>query len=112
MEKINIDEKLFDFYNGEIPQYICKARKSYITIRFGHDWDNSVKPRKITIDDIIEYYKTEAINISSGMRSIAGFGGDWRFIDNLAKECLEWFKFVNIEVLKRESKKQGLDPKF
>ena len=67
---------------------------------------------KITMEDIINYYKYQAPNISSGYRTLAGFGGDWRPIDNLANEVLEWFKFQNIDNLKRMSKKMGLEPKF
>lgn len=112
MSKNEINEKLLDFYNSDIPKYVCKAGKSYITIRFGNDWDNSTKPRKITIDSVIEYYKTEARNITSGYRSLASFGGDWRYIDRLASECLEWFKFVSMELLRSKGRKQGLEPKF
>lgn len=110
--KYKIDAKLTEFYGDEIPGYVEKAGKSYITIRFGHDWDGSIKPRKIRIKDVIGYYKNWAHNISSGCRAIAGFSSDWRCIDNLAKESLEWFKLVNMKGLKRECLKAGLDPRF
>lgn len=109
-------EKLFEFYCGEIPEYVKGAGKSYITIVFGHDWDNrgkgKIKPRKITIKDVIDYYKNWSWNISCGCRKIAGFTSDWRFVDNIAKECLEWFKFVNVEGLKKTAREAGLEPKF
>ena len=106
-----IYEKLWKFYGG-LPKYIEDAGKTFLVIRFGHEWDNSIKPRKITIKDVIDYYKNWSWNISSGCRQIAGFTSDWRFIDNIAKECLEWFKFVNVEALRRAGKKAGLEPKF
>ena len=101
-----------EFYNYEIPGYIKSAGKSYITINCGHEWNNSIKPRKIRITDVIEYYRTQANNIVSGCRTIADFTGDWRGVDLIAKECLEYFKFVNPEVLRREGRKAGLEPKF
>lgn len=108
-------EKLFEFYGGEIPEYVKGAGKSYIIINFGHEWDDKagkIKPRKITIKDVIDYYKNWSWNISSGCRQLAGFTSDWRFIDNIAKECLEWFKFVNVEELRKAGRKAGLEPKF
>ena len=105
-------DKLFEFYNGEIPEYVKKAGKTYIVIVFGDDWNNSIKPRKITIKDVVDYYKNWSWRIDTGIRGIAGFYSDWRWIDNIAKECLEWFKFVNVEALRRESRKAGLEPKF
>jgi hypothetical protein len=33
--------------------------------------------------------------IYSGCRTLAGITGDWSPIDQLARECLAWFKFVN-----------------
>lgn len=97
---------LEDFYNNEIPGYIKSAGKTFMTIKIdGND-------EKITIKDVIKYYKTQAPNISSGYRSLARFGGDWRPIDNLANEVLEWFKYSNINELRKESIKMNLEPKF
>jgi len=104
-------ELLQAFYGGEIPGYIVKAGKTFITVRLAQ-WDDEVYPTKITLADVVEYYRTQANNLSPGMRSIAGFTGDWRHIDNVAKECLAWFKYVSVEQLRRQSRKVGLEPRF
>ncbi len=91
-------DKLEEFYQGNAPEYILDADNSFIKIRVS-DWRGE-QDLKITPKDVIEYYRRWADNITSGCRVIAGYAGDWRPIDRLAKECLEWFKLVNIEALK------------
>jgi len=71
------------------------------------DWRGE-QDLRITLKDVIEYYCKWAGNIISGCRVIAGYAGDWRPVDRLAKECLEWFEFVNIEALRTEGRKYGL----
>jgi len=108
--RIDYFDKLDEFYQGDIPEYILEAGKTFIKIRVS-DWRGD-QDLKVTVKDVVEYYRYEARNISSGCRTLAGYTGDWRPIDSLAKECLEWFKFVNIEALRREGRKYGLIPKF
>ena len=62
--------------------------------------------------DLAVYYAHDAKNIYSGRRTLAGITGDWRPIDQLARECLEWFKFVNPEGLKRVGLMIGLKPRI
>jgi len=104
--KVQIQEPLDEFYRYDIPGYVRSAGKTYITIRVS-DWEGS-STLKITIGDVIEYYATQARNIYSGMRTLAGYSGDWRQIDYLAKEALEWFKHVNRTHLAREGEKRGM----
>lgn len=111
MSKIQIFDQLEEFYNGEVPEYVVKAGKSFITIRIS-DWTEVSQDLKIRVEDVAEYYATQAPNIVSGCRTLAGFVSDWRPVDNLAKEALEWFKFVNVEAIRREGKKRGIEPKF
>ena len=106
-----IFEKLSEFYDNEIPGYIRDAGKSFMIINHGHDWDESIKPRKITMDDTLEYYRSQAGSMS-GIRSIAGFSSDWRGIDNLASETLEWFKFINVDGLRSHSRHYGMEARF
>lgn len=101
------EEKLMSFYYYEVPEYIKDATLNSLTISI-----DGGSELKIAMDDVVEYYSTQANNIVSGMRSIAGCYGDWRPIDRLANEVLEWFKFANINELRRESRKAGLEPKF
>ncbi len=91
-------DKLEEFYQGNVPEYILDADNSFIKIRVS-DWRGE-QDLKITSKDVAEYYYRWARNITSGCRVIAGYAGDWRPIDRLVKECLEWFKLVNIEPLR------------
>ena len=99
-------EVLETFYQGEIPGYIKSAGKTYITIQIS-DWSGS-QALKITLADVIEYYATQERNIVSGIRTLAGHSGDWRPIDHLAAEALEWFKYINRPMLEREGRKHGM----
>ena len=105
-----IDEQLQEFYSSEIPAYILNAGKSFITIKTSTVLNEPIK-LKITIKDVIAYYRDWARNFSNGMREIAGHAGDWRCIDDLAKECLEWFKLVNIDTLRKEGEKYEMELK-
>lgn len=96
--------KLSELYGWDIPEYILEAGKSYIKIRVS-DWRGE-QDLKITPKDVLEYYCKWADNITSGCRVIAGYAGDWRPVDRLVKECLEWFKLVNIEALKISERSQ------
>ncbi len=108
--KVDYSDELEEFYIGDIPSYILEAGKTFIKIRI-FDWRGK-QDLKVTIKDVVDYYYYWARNITSGCRKLAGYTGDWRPIDRLAKECLKWFKFVNIEELRRTSIKYGLTPKF
>ena len=103
-------ELLEKVYGSDVPSYITANSKTSLTINI-NDWQGK-QEAKITIKAVIEYYKTQAPNISSGLRCIAGVCGDWRNIDALAREALAYFKANNINELKREAKRQGLEPKF
>ena len=97
---------LEDFYNGEIPGYVKGAGKTYITIQIS-DWEGS-RALKIRLKDVLVYYATQARNIWSGIRTLAGYSSDWRPVDALAKEALEWFKYMNKSTLSREAEKYGM----
>lgn len=105
------EEKLEDLYYEGIPGYIRDATRNYVVINSGSDWEG-YSEHKITIEDVVRYYAHEAGNIVSGIRTLGGIVGDWRNIDAMANECLEIFKVLNIEKLRSESRKIGLEPKF
>ena len=67
---------------------------------------------KITVKDVITYYRTQAPNISSGIRELGNIVGDWRPIDNLASECLSVYKLTKLDALRKEAHKQGIEPRF
>jgi len=88
-----------------------KCGKTFVDIRLSEDWQYPERVKRIRIGDVAKYFATQARSMS-GMRSIAGIHGDWRPIDNIAQEMLEYFKDVNVEALRRESRRAGLIPKF
>lgn len=104
-------QKLLEFYDYQIPNYVVKATKTYIVIKVGGDW-RELQELKITMKDVADYYEFEAPNITSGIRTLAGFSDAWRGIDIIARECLEWFKFVNIKGLRRACTREGMKPIF
>ena len=103
--KKDMREKLANFYGGDIPGYILNAGETFITLHMGINvfGDREVK---ITMDDISDYYRDQAGDAThSGCRTLAGMTGDWRPIDMMARECLKWFKSVNITGVRRAVKK-------
>lgn len=108
---MHLRKELSKFYGGEIPLYVVNAGKTYFTVTVGHVVTDEPRKLKIRLQDVVDYYCTQAASMS-GMRQIAGHYGDWRYIDRLTQEVLDWFKFVNIEGMRWASKKAGLIPKF
>ena len=102
-------KRLGEFYGNKIPGYVLDAGKTFLKIRTNGE-NTSSQEAKVTIRDVVIYYAHDAKDIYSGCRTLAGITGDWRPIDQLARECLEWFKFVNPEGVKREGLKVGLKP--
>lgn len=106
-----INPKVYNLYwDGEVPEYFKRICKEHLVVLV-NDYGGS-EEHKITIDDVTEYYATQATNIISGCRKIGTVSGDWRNINYLAQECLEIFKAMNMEALRRISKKWELTPRF
>ena len=84
--------------------------KTFIDINLEEDWQYPARTKRIA--DVAEYFKTQACNITNGMRSLAGIYGDWRQIDYIAQDCLEYFKQVNVEGMRKAARKLGLQPRF
>lgn len=105
-----INPKIHNLYY-EVPGYFRKITREKIIIRGGSEWEG-YRDYTITIGDVVKYYATQANNLLSGCRQLGLIIGDWRNIDQLAKECLDIFKHLNRKKLRRESKKWGLIPKF
>ena len=66
---------------------------------------------KITPKDVVNYYVHQAGNLSSGCRTLSDINGDWRQIDELAKECLEIYKVIKKKELETELSKHGMELK-
>ena len=95
----------------ELGEFVERAGKSVLTVRTTTVFGEPTS-LKITLDDVAEFYATQARNLSSGVRVLAGLAGDWRGISSLADLALDWFKTVNVEGLRRAARKVGLVPKF
>ena len=111
MNRDQLNNELENHYGGEIPAYVAGAGNGYIDIMVREPfWDDEGKEskRRIYIEDVVRYYAGDARNISSGMRTLGGITGDWRPINNLAEECLAWFKRVNVEGIKAQARKFGI----
>ena len=91
--------------------FVERAGKSFLTVRTTTVFGEPTS-LKITLDDVAEFYLTQARNLGSGIRTLAGLHGDWREISSLADLALDWFKTVNLEGLRRAARKVGLVPKF
>jgi hypothetical protein len=92
-------------------EFVVKAGKTFLTVRTANTFGEQTS-LKITPADLAQFYATQANNLTSGVRSLAGLHGDWRFISRLADLALDWFKSVNIEGLRRAARKARLIPKF
>jgi len=103
------DDFFFDNYDC-VPDFVLGYGKTWIKILVD-SWDGS-HDLKVKMSDVIEFYRTQANNIVSGIRTLAGHHGDWRPMSNLADLCLSYFKAVNIDELRSESRRVGLEPRF
>ena len=106
-----LNPKVYDLYYDGPPEYLRRATGEKVIIRVDGGWQG-VDEHIVTIADVARYYAHEAGNLLSGCRKLGRIVGDWRNIDALAKECLEIFKRVNLEGMRRASRRLGLVPKF
>ena len=91
--------------------FIERAGRTFLTVRTANVFGERIS-LKITLDDVAEFYETQANNPSSGIRSLAGHHGDWRPISELADLSLDWFRNVNVEGMRRAARRVGLEPQF
>ena len=92
-------------------EFVERAGKSFLTVRAADVFGEPTKVR-ITTGNLAEFYATQANNLGSGIRTLAGLHGDWRPISQLADLALSWFKTVNVEGIRRAVRRVGLEPKF
>lgn len=84
-------DSLLQLFHGHVPEYILAAGPSSLTVRL-HTFRGE-EIATITPQDLEEYYRSQA-GSPSGIRILAGVPGDWRPIDELARLCARWFRFV------------------
>ena len=95
----------------KIGEFVERAGKSVLVIRAA-DVFGEPTTIKITPTDLAEFYRSQANNLFSGIRTLAGLSGDWRPISELADVALLWFKTVNVEGMRRAGRRVGLVPRF
>ena len=102
-------------YTAEAQQllgdFVQQAGKSFLLANVADVFGES-QTIKITPANLAEFYATQANNLSSGCRTLAGLTGDWRPVSQLADLALDWFKRVNVEGMRRAGRKFGLTPRF
>ena len=106
-----LNPKVYSLYYDGPPEYLRRVTREKVVIGVDGGWQGQGE-HTITIKGVAEYYAYWANNIVSGCRQLGTITGDWRPVDRIAKECLEIFKCVNLEGMRRESRKLGLVPKF
>ena len=91
--------------------FVQRAGKSFLVVKASNIFGEPTSI-KITPTNLAEFYATQANNLSSGIRTLAGLHGDWRPISELANLALDWFKNVNVEGMRQATRRAGLTPKF
>ena len=94
-----------------VGEFVQRAGKTFLVLRCG-DVFGDERTIRVTPDDLAEFFATQARNLSSGCRTLAGLTGDWRSISELAQACLNWFKSVNIVGMRRAAHRRHLIPRF
>lgn len=91
--------------------FVQRAGKNFLVVNASDVFGEPIAVR-ITPSNLAEFYRTQASNLSSGIRTLAGLPGDWRPISDLANLALDWFKQVNVEGMRRAARRAGLTPRF
>jgi len=91
--------------------FVQRAGKTFLIVRAADVFGESTTIR-IMPANLAEFYATQANNLSSGIRTLAGLSGDWRPISQLADLALSWFKQVNLKGMRRAARRIGLTPRF
>ncbi len=94
-----------------VGDFVQRAGKSFLVLRCG-DVFGDERTIRVTPDDVAEFFATQARNLSSGCRTLAGLIGDWRSISELAQAALDWFKLVNVVGMRRAARRRHLTPRF
>ena len=90
---------------------VQRAGKSFLVLRCG-DVFGDERTIRVTPDDVAEFFATQARNLTSGCRTLAGLTGDWCSTSELAQACLDWFKCENIVGMRRAARRRHLILRF
>ena len=107
----NLTISLTTLAQAALGPFVRKANKTSLVVRCQNVFEEEID-LTISLDDVAEYYATQARNLSSGCRTLAGLTGDWRYVDQLASMALEWFKQVNVVGMRAAGRRHGIEPRF
>ncbi len=93
-------EQYFEEFQ-KVHQWLIDANKDRVS-GYVEDMFGERQEIFVTVANIVEYYTIEASDMLSGVRTLAGFTGEWRSMDSIAGVILEWFKQVNLEAIQKE----------
>lgn len=94
-----------------VGDFVRRAGRTFLVVRCG-DGFGGEQTIRVTPDDVAAFFATQARNLTSGCRTLAGLTGDWRVISELAQACLDWFKNVNVTGMRRAARRRALVPRF
>jgi len=94
-----------------VGDFVQRAGKTFLVVRCG-DVFGDERTIRVTPDDVAEFFATQARNLTSGCRTLAGLTGDWRSVSELAQACLNWFRSVNLIGMRRAARRRHLIPRF
>ena len=105
-KKLNNEDfqKLENAWGPEgLPPYLTPVDRKTVKVRteagFLRGTDNQ---HSVTLEDVVTYFRGDARNMLSGLRSIGTINGDWRPIDNLVDQLWNgYFKIVNPEACEK-----------
>jgi len=98
-------QKIEEFYDFDVPQYLQVITKYRVRITI-EDFRGSSK-HDVTFKNVIDYFSNG--HGFSGLRQLGDVSGDWRQIDELARQCIEIFKILNPEKFMNGSRKIWID---
>lgn len=94
-----------------VGDFVQRAGKTFLVLRCSDPLGDE-RTIRVTPDDVAEFFATQARNLTSGCRTLAGLTGDWRSISELAQAALDWFKSVNVAGMRRAARRRHLVPRF
>jgi hypothetical protein len=93
-----------------VGSFVQRAGKTFLIVRCG-DVFGQKQTIRVTPTNLVEFFATQANNLLSGCRTLAGLTGDWRPVSALAQACLNWFRIVNVGGVRRAARRVGLVPR-
>ena len=91
--------------------FVQRAGKTFLVVRCGVGFGDE-RTIRVTPDDVAAFFATQARNLASGCRPLAGLTGDWHSILELAQACLDRFRSVNLIGTRRAARRRHLIPRF